>query len=302
MPEVSVIIPTYNSARYLKEAVDSVLAQSFEDFEVIVVDDGSTDDTETVMRQYQSRVRHIMQSNAGVSAARNRGIEESHGRYIAFLDADDVWHAQKLERQLTALAEHPECRACYSAFEVANQNLITFDIRRSSRRGPTLVDLLLRGNVIGTPSTVLCERVLFEGSGKFDPEMSQCADWDMWVRLAQHTEFLYLEQPLVTYRQHDRNMSRNATLLESDSLRVLEKAFEKGDLSPRQRRSRRVAFARNYMVLAGSYFQAGSYSDFARCAARALAMDVRQAGYLIAFPFRRAARLTGSNHPEVVCL
>lgn len=298
--QVSVIIPTYNSARFLAEAIDSVLAQSFKDFEILVIDDGSTDETKAVMQRYSSPVRYIYQTNGGVAAARNRGIEESRGKYVAFLDADDAWFEHKLETQLDALTKRADCRACYSAFTVADHNMNSIGIRLSNREGRAIDDLLSSGNVIGTPSTVLCERPLFEAVGGFDPEMSQCADWDMWVRLASDTEFLYIAEPLVMYRQHDGNMSRSASLLENDSLRVLEKGFAMPGLTATQRGRRRAAFARNYMVLAGTYFQAGSYGDFARCAARAMAMDFRQAGYLMAYPVRMAARRVGHKSVETV--
>src|SRR6185369_7640984 len=121
--QVSVIIPTYNSARFLTEAIDSVLAQSFKDFEILVIDDGSTDETKAMMQRYGSPVRYIYQANAGVAAARNRGIAESRGKYIAFLDADDAWCARKLETQLNALARNADHRACYSAFTVADHRM-----------------------------------------------------------------------------------------------------------------------------------------------------------------------------------
>jgi len=295
MAEVSVIIPTYNSARYLSDAIDSVLAQTFRDFEVLVIDDGSTDDTASLMRQYSRPVRYIRQENGGVSRARNRGIDESRGRYVAFLDADDAWGQHKLERQLSALDQNRDYHACYCAFIVGDSQLSPLETRRSKRGGPTIEDLLLRGNIVGTPSTVLCERSLFKVAGRFDPETSQCADWDMWVRIASQTDFLYLDESLVTYRRHDANMSRNAGLLERDSLRVLEKGFAMPELTEVQRARRRAAFARNYMVLAGTYFQAKLYRDFARCAARAISMDFRQAGYLMSFPIRMAARLRPNN-------
>ena len=291
MPEVSVVIPTYNSVRYLTEAVDSVLAQTFRDLEVIVVDDGSTDETELVMRRYPEPVRYIRQKNAGVAEARNRGIREASGRYIAFLDADDTWYPHKLERQLAELRRRPDCRFCYSAFTVVDPDLAPLGIRGSERRGSPLEDLLLRGNVIGSICTVLCERELLESSGGFDPELSQCADWDMWVRLATATPFAYVDEPLVTYRHHDGNMSRSAPLLEHDSLVVLEKGFSLPDLPAGLSRRRREGFARNYMVLAGAYFHAGRYLGFARCAARAVSMDFRQLGYLFAYPSRVGARL-----------
>lgn len=290
MPQVSVIIPTYNSARYVVDAVESVLAQTYRDFEVIVIDDGSTDETPEVMKRYGAPVRYLRQENAGVAAARNRGIAESRGRYIAFLDADDTWFPEKLERQMAALAGSGGARACYSAFLEVKDDLSPVGVRRSDRRGSAIEDLLLRGNVIGSICTVVAERALFESVGGFDPVLSQCADWDMWVRLAAETEFVYLDEPLVTYRQHGSNMSRNAPLLEFDSLRVLDKGFALPDLPEAVRSRRKQAYARNYMVLAGTYFHARLRRDFARCALRAIGLDFRQTAYLLGFPWRMAMR------------
>lgn len=291
MPAVSVIIPTYNSAQYVIAAVESVLAQTWRDFEILVIDDGSTDDTEEVMRHYQMQVRYIRQQNGGVAVARNRGIAESRGKYIAFLDADDTWLPHKLETQINHLRRQSACRVCYAAFTVVDAALNPLGISRSQRSRTAREDLLLRGNIIGSICTVVCERTLFEIVGGFDPALSQCADWDMWVRLAAQTEFLYVDEPLVTYRQHGNNMSRNAPLLEADSLQVLRKGFGMADLPASLRARQRKALARNYMVLAGTYFHARQYRDFVRCAWRAVTMDVQQMDYLITFPKRMIARL-----------
>ncbi len=298
MPTVSVIIPTYNSAKYVIEAVESVLAQTYQDFEILVIDDGSTDETEQVLRRYKNPVRYIRQPNGGVAVARNRGIQESRGRYIAFLDADDTWLPHKLEQQINVLQQHPHAHACYSAFTIVDADLNPLGISRSQRQGSALEDLLTHGNIIGSICTVLCERSLFDEVGGFDPKLSQCADWDMWVRLAAHTEFLYLDEPFVTYRQHGTNMSRNAPLLEHDSLQVLTKGFAMPALSESLRAKRQTALARNYMVLAGTYFQARQYPDFVRCAWHAVTMDFHQISYLAAFPKRIAARLRTKQFGE----
>ena len=297
MLTVSVVIPTYNAARYVEAAVDSVLGQTFRDVEVVVVDDGSTDGTGAVLSRYKDAIRYLRQGNGGVSSARNRGIQESGGRYVAFLDADDTWLPEKLDRQIDALESSSLHRACYSAHTICTEALAPLAVERSVRYGSTLEDLLLRGNVVGTPSSVLCDRSLFAISGSFDLSLSQCADWDMWVRLATITEFLYLDEPLVTYRQHGSNMSADPALLERDSTRVLEKAFGLPSVPHRVLRARRTAFARNYMVLAGTYFYAHRYSDFVRCAVRAVSLDAGQLGYLTAFPGRLAARWRNGGRP-----
>jgi len=288
VPEVSVVVPAFNAAAYLPAAIRSVVDQGVSDLEIVVVDDGSTDGTERLMEAQAGPVRYLRQPNQGVAVARNRGIEVSRGRYVAFLDADDTWLPRKLERQLARLAGQP-ARLCYSAFVVVDSRMAPREVRRSRRRGTALEDLLTLGNVVGSICTVLCERELLQAGGGFDPTLSQCADWDMWVRLAARTEFLYLDEPLVTYRQHEANMSRNAHLLETDSRRVLDKGFAMAELPPALRGRRRSALARNDMVLAGTYFQAGLYRDFLRCAARSLLRDPAQAGYLLTYPRRRLA-------------
>jgi hypothetical protein len=144
---------------------------------------------------------------------------------------------------------------------------------------------------VGTPSTVLIERALLLDCGGFDPALSQCADWDLWIRLAAVTGFAYVDEPLVRYRVHAANMSRNVPLLESDTLRLIEKAFAMPNLPAPLRTHHRAALARNYMVLAGSYYHSCCYRDFVRCAIQSLALDIRQLRYLAEFPARLLGRI-----------
>jgi glycosyltransferase involved in cell wall biosynthesis len=290
MVAVSVVIATYNSARYLPEAIESVLAQSFTDRELIVVDDGSTDDTQTVLRRFGSHLVSLSQANLGVSAARNRGLTRCLGQYIAFLDADDTWAPEKLECQIEAMQAYPGHGAYFSAFTRAACDLAPLSVHRSQRSTVSLEDLLLSGNVIGSPCTVIARRALLDLAGGFDLNLSQCADWDMWVRLAGYTDFLYVDRPLATYRQHDANMSRDPALLERDSIRVLEKGFAMAQLEAGVRSRRRRAFARNDVVLAGCYFHAGRHRDAVRCLKRAASLDVRECRRAALFPCRLARR------------
>src|SRR5581483_5911167 len=264
----------------------------FDDLEVIVVDDGSTDDTAAVIEGLGPVVRYLHQPNSGVSAARNRGLAESGGRYVAFLDADDVWAPTKLATQMEALAADRSRRLSYSAFRVTEANLTPIEVTQRGLAGTALETLLLHGNVVGGGSTVLCERELFSEAGDFDTELSQCADWDMWVRIAALTDFAYLDEPLVDYRRHEGSMSNDPLLLEQDSLRVLEKGFAMPGIDPALAARRREGLARNYMVLAGTYFRAGRYRDFARCAARSVSLDPRRVGYLASYPLRVTKRLS----------
>jgi glycosyltransferase involved in cell wall biosynthesis len=287
MPEVSVVIPAFNAARFLRAAIDSVLAQTFTSVEIIVVDDGSTDATGEIVGSYGGVVSGVYQQNSGVAAARNAGIARSVGRYVAFLDADDVWAETKLERQLEALAAEPACRACYSALKIVDLDLRPLRVQRGQRQSSALEDLLVLGNVVGTPSSVICERDVLEACGGFDPALSYAADWDLWLRLAAKTEFLYVDTPLVMYRQHSSAMSGDLALIERDNLHLLDKAFARLDLPTAVRVQRARALGRNYRVLSGIYFQAHRYLDAVRCATHAVIRDPRQAGYIAALPLRR---------------
>ncbi|HEY6327955.1 MAG TPA: hypothetical protein VI756_01370, partial [Blastocatellia bacterium] len=212
-------------------------------------------------------------------------------------DADDTLFPDKLERQVDALAKEPAYHACYSAFVRVTSDLRFLSIWRADRPKVSLDDLLTRGNVVGSVS-VLCERNLFSKVGGFDRSLSQCADWDLWVRLAAHTNFLYVDEPLLTYRQHGSNMSGNPALLERDSIQVLEKGFAMECVSPRLAAKRRHAFARNYTVLAGTYYGAGKYADFVRCATKAVRLQPRQLKYLAAYPLRVTSRLKTKLNPS----
>ena len=286
---VSVVIPTYNSSQFLTDAIESVLVQTFKDFEILVIDDGSTDDTKRVIIEKfggVSQVSYIYKENGGVSSARNFGIEKAKGKYIAFLDADDAWIPEKLEKQISALEKNPEIKACYSSFFLCDKYLNLVGVNQSERKADALSDLLFIGNVVATPSTVIAERELFQQVGGFDTELSQCADWEMWIRLATQTEFIYIDEPLLKYRQHDSNMSKNSALLEKDSILLMEKGFALPNLPNELKAKKNEALARNYMVLAGTYFRVNLYRDFLRCAWRSITLDLKQSRYLLDFPRR----------------
>jgi glycosyltransferase involved in cell wall biosynthesis len=288
VPAVSVVIPAYNAGRYLAAAVDSVLRQTFGDLEIVIVDDGSTDDTPAVLSAYGERIQVLRQANAGVARARNAGTAAARGDYVAFLDADDLWQPEKIEKQMITLAATQDCRACYSAFTLLASDRIV--LSRSPRRASLVEDLLLLGNVVGTPSTVVCDRALLLEVSGFDPELSLGADWDLWLRLAVRTEFAYIDESLVGYRIHDTNMSRDVALLERDSERLLQKALADPALPAHLRMARRRVLGHNDRVLAGSYFKAGRLVDGVRCAVRAMARHPAEIRHFLEYPRRLRGR------------
>lgn len=227
MPKVSVIIPTYNRAALVAEAVRSVLAQTFTDFDVIVVDDGSTDRTREIITRFGPPVRYIWQANAREGAARNRGVHESRSEFVSFLDSDDTWFPQKLERDVAALAARPAAALVYSNVEYACAE--GRSLGRRSERSPSgwvLPDLARRNFVV--VSTVTVRREQFHNAGGFseDPSLSGSVDWEAWVRVAAAHEFVYMPEVGARIRVHSDRMMANPDYMAGAILAALRK-FEK---------------------------------------------------------------------------
>jgi glycosyltransferase involved in cell wall biosynthesis len=286
-PTVSVVVPAFNAERFVERALESAVRQTVPPREVIVVNDGSTDGTADRARGMGPPVRVIDRKNRGLSVARNTGILAAEGDLIAFLDADDSWLPTKLERQVEFFERDPSTQACFAATEY-----VTSD---GERRGqsvrpdhPDLVEgLLLHSCVIGPPSAGLFRREVFEAVGLFDPRLSQCSDWDMWLRLAERGPVEFLSEVLVRYEIHDSNMSRDIALLEVDTLRVLQKFFAVP--RPRYAALRRRAYSNHWLILAGSYYQAGRRGRAWLCALRSVAAHPPNALRLL----RKAPRAVG---------
>lgn len=205
MPHVSVIIPTFNRAHFLADAIDSVLAQSYRDFEVIVVDDGSTDDTVTLLERYNGRVHYVMQRHLERSAARNTGIALANGELLAFLDSDDMWLPEKLAQQVEMLAARPQIgvvHAAYTRIDAAGR-VVPWPIgrERPGASGRIYERMLTMRCSVLMSSTLLRRELLLPGEG-FRPELTTAEDAELLLRLAQRTEFGYLSTPLVLYRLH----------------------------------------------------------------------------------------------------
>jgi glycosyltransferase involved in cell wall biosynthesis len=288
---VAAVIPVYNGAAFVADAIESVLAQTHPVARCVVVDDGSTDGTAEVVERFGPPVRLIRQANAGVAAARNRGAAEASARYVAFLDADDAWAPRKLERQLAAAREldRPGLVLCdLDLFDDATGAALG---REAMRPGPgTLRDMVLFEGVaiVSCSSTALLERSLFDALGGFDPRLSQSADWDFLARALLAGPVVSVPEPLVRYRVHASNMSRNVDLLERDMTYAFAKLFARDDLPDDVRASRRRAEANLHRMLAGSYFRRRAPAGFVRNTARSIARDPAALRWYAAFPARRA--------------
>jgi glycosyltransferase involved in cell wall biosynthesis len=267
-----------------------VLAQTHPVAECIVVDDGSTDATADVVRRFGDAVRLVQQPNAGVATARNRGAAEASSEHVAFLDADDAWTPRKLERQLAAAVARPRPGLVICELELFDDATGEVTGHAAMAPGPdTLLDMVLfeGAQVVSCSSTALLERTLFERLGGFDPRLSQSADWDFLARSLLAGPVVAAPEPLVRYRVHGANMSRNVGLLEHDMTYAFAKLFARDDLPPDVRANRRRAEANLHRMLAGSYFRTRDPVGFVRNTARSVARDPKALAWYARTPLRR---------------
>lgn len=230
-PSVSVIIPTYNRGAAIASTIDSVLAQSIVDeVEIIVIDDGSTDDTLTFLQIEYSKyaqIQIISQQNAGVAAARNRGLKEAQGEYIAFLDHDDIWLPSKLEKQRQVFQKRPEVGVVYSHWQdfTGEQTTNTIDNSALVRKTPVgnVYRQLLQWNFIVSMSVPLVRTSLLREVGGFDAAVAPNDDWDLWLRLARKTSFECVPETLVWYRRHAAQQSQTSAQMFATTTKVLRK-------------------------------------------------------------------------------
>ncbi len=257
-PKFSVIIPTYNYGHYLAEAIRSVLDQTFLDFEVIVVDDGSADNTSQVVADYGDAVQYIYQENRGYAAARNLAIRHSSGELIAFLDADDAWLPQKLELQAAYLDRHPEVGVvsanCY--YMDAQGNITGVMPGKPQATGWIFERILLTGNFIAMP-TVGIRRQCFETSGLFDESLRTTVDWDLWLRLSRKFPFGYINQYLAKYRLHPANMHKQAHIKARDTLAIFDKLYSEPNLPSSILSKRGRAYCGAHLNIAWRYLSSG---------------------------------------------
>jgi len=260
MALIDVIIPAYNYGTFLKESIHSVLAQTFQDFNVFVIDDGSTDNTKEVVSQYQSihpNIHYSFQENRGLPVARNVGLKLSTAPFIAFLDADDLWMPEKLEETLKTFRIQPQLGVVYTLVEVIDSsgNLIPNVRPWHPVRGEIFRELLFRNQIVGSSSSVLLRRGCIEKVGGFDESLPSCEDWDLWLRISRFFAFDYVARPLVKIRIHERNMHKNTERMVKGKLALMDKVFRESShtLSP----LKPSAFANIYLTVSHHYMDIG---------------------------------------------
>jgi glycosyltransferase involved in cell wall biosynthesis len=296
-PKVSVVIPTYNRAAKVGETIKSVLAQTFSDLEIIVVDDGSTDGTGKVLEEtFGERIRYYPQANQGVSAARNKGIAEARGQWTAFLDSDDVWEKDKIEWQLKALEQFgPKCGACYTDVRLLNHAETRTFFKMAEQRYPhretmgvstEVLELLVRPGGAGMVvciSSLMARTDAVKGTGGFDTNLGYYADSEFMFRLASVMGFCYVNRPLVWFDRSPAEVRHVGVSKEWDKLEVVLKENQirlegflhlREGIPPKVRKLIQEHLGTVHSGLANWHLETGEYRKARESMSRAAQLDL----------------------------
>ena len=228
--KVSVIIPTYNRKHTLGRAIESIISQTIKPLEIIIVDDGSDDGTREWIKEEYPFIKYLNQNNSGVSASRNRGIFSANGNWIAFLDSDDEWIPEKLERQLSILSSDKEAVFCHTNEIWIRNGTRVNQMRKHQKYGGYIFEKCLDMCRI-SPSSSIIKKEVFDHIGYFDESLIVCEDYDLWLRIAAHYKILFLDQPLIKkYGGHVDQLSRVKGGIEKYRIQSLEKILSSESL------------------------------------------------------------------------
>lgn len=243
-PRVSVVIPTYNREKLIPKAIDSVIAQTYQNVEIVVVDDGSSDHTLDVIKAYDRDILYVFQENRGIAGARNTGMQKCSGDYIAFLDSDDYWKPEKLARQMRLFHEHPEYGLVASQCASVEAD---GSFREKNRPGTSgwILQSLFRKNFIRTSSAVITRRCM-EKVGLFDATLREGEEYDYWLRIAAVFPIGFINESLAVYVDNPKGASTDSLAGRLHRLRILEKDYLKQKIPPAMYK-RRIADTCHYI-------------------------------------------------------
>ena len=281
---VSVVIPVFNGARFIAQAIERVLDQTVIPHEIIVVNDGSTDGTLEVLAQFHGQIRIITIANGGVANARNVGIAACTGELIAFLDADDEWRSDKLDQQVTAMIREPDVGFCCCDYEVFDRHQCRVvnhfsqfdddaDLVYDTPLRADVLEILIRYNFVGTASSVMIRRSLLKQTGLFNTAYRQAEDYDLWLRCALVTKFLVVGRCLMTKRVHDSNLTNDfLDTLECHERVLLQVCTESPAwlIPGTRRRTLQAALAKTRYLIGNQRFESGDRAGAFACYLKAM--------------------------------
>ncbi len=259
---ISVIIPTYNRGWIIKEAIDSVLTQNYPDFELIVVDDGSTDDTQNILAEYKSRIRILQQDNKGVSAARNYGIDKARGDYLAFLDSDDIWLQNKITTQVNFFKQDPESLICQTQ-EIWIRNGKRVNPKKYHKKYSGMIFEKTLPRCLVSPSAVMIKKSLIEEVGCFDETLPACEDYDLWLRISCRYPIHLIPKALIIKRGGHMDQLSAKPGLDKYRIIALRKILETGCLTSAQYQAASEILNQKCSVYAGGCLKRGRKEEAA---------------------------------------
>ena len=246
--KISVILPTYNREHTLRRAIDSVLSQTLQPFEFIVIDDGSTDETKRLLKENYPMVQYLYQANGGVSSARNKGIQHSCGDWIALLDSDDEWMPDKLESQSRIINNSNNNHFIHTNEIWIRKGVRVNQMKKHEKYGGWIFEKCLDICKI-SPSSSMISKKIFDDIGLFDESLKVCEDYDMWLRISSKYEISYLDEPLIVkYGGHDDQLSNVKNGIEQYRIRSLEKILQSSKLNENQFNSAKKALLKKYHI------------------------------------------------------
>ena len=260
-PKISVIIPTYNRANYLVEAINSVLYQTFRDFELIVVNDGSSDNTEEILNKYVGKIKYFYQGNNGVSAARNKGINNSEGEFICFLDSDDLWEKKKLEKQIDYFNKNVDAKICYTDEIWIRKGIRVNQMKKHRKYSGDIFKMSLPLCIISA-SSIMIKKEVFSKVGFFDEALQVCEDYDLWLRISEKYQVGFIPEKLIIKRGgHEDQLSKQYWGMDRFRINVLEKLLSNGGLDSEKRDAALSELKKKCKVVSEGCFKRGKIED-----------------------------------------
>ncbi|HMV56151.1 MAG TPA: glycosyltransferase [Nitrospira sp.] len=268
MDLVSIVVPAFNAEEFLRETLESALSQSYPHCEIIVVDDGSTDGTNAILTDFEKRIQIVRQKNRGSASARNAGVAAAKGKWIAFLDSDDVWHRDKIVKQLESCGGFPISHTDSICFGDALEHEIVRSSFEPPHSGQVLEHLLVINFI--TNSTVMVRREVFLEHGGFDESFVTCEDWALWLKICASNQLGYFNEPVVRYRFHRKSKSTMSRRTLAARLRIIEEAFALGGVGSGLQHVKSEALASAFQVSGHFAAESGDWKFAIRCAASSL--------------------------------
>ncbi|MFQ5714308.1 MAG: glycosyltransferase family 2 protein [Candidatus Scalinduaceae bacterium] len=260
MPTISVIIHTYNNEKFIGETIKSVLSQTYKDYEIIVVDDGSTDNTRAALLPYMDKIRYYYKENGGIASAKNAGIKLSKAKFIAFFDHDDLWVPDKLKMQMEYFNKNPQAGLVYSKYTTFRDGK---KLRTKPKKGYSgwIFAKLLSKSIIQT-STVMVKKECLDAIGPFDESFALADEYDLFLRIARKFQCGFIDKELTKYRVHNSNASKNDFLFDKENLRVYRSVYDNGTvLGRKEEKILKKRIARYNLKVARRFYAQGQLEE-----------------------------------------